>query len=165
MFTLYRIFYGDNIVYVGRTNQPLQNRIRGHLFQKHMHRTISIDLVSKIEYTVLDTEADRNLYEIYYILKYHPALNVDDKTRDNLTVELPELEWKLFETKLWEKWRQEIHEKNGTFQQLCVRYRQIPEEIRIIKSSWHMGEITEDECYFKIDALQKEKEKIKNQIG
>ena len=39
-FLIYRIWYGDCLVYVGRTKQPLQSRIRGHLFNKPMHRTI-----------------------------------------------------------------------------------------------------------------------------
>lgn len=37
-FLIYRIWYGDCLVYVGRTKQPLQSRIRGHLFNKPMHR-------------------------------------------------------------------------------------------------------------------------------
>lgn len=48
-FVLYRIYYGENIVYIGRTKQPLQNRIRGHAFKKPMHRSISIDNVSHFE--------------------------------------------------------------------------------------------------------------------
>lgn len=28
-FVLYRIYYGDTLVYIGRTKQPLQNRLRG----------------------------------------------------------------------------------------------------------------------------------------
>ena len=49
-----------------------------------------------------------NLYEIYYILKLHPPLNVDDNTRDNLTVEMPEVEFKEAEFPLWEKWKKQL---------------------------------------------------------
>ena len=101
-FLIYRIWYGDCLVYVGRTKQPLQSRIRGHLFSKPMHRTVNIEQVTKIEYAELGSEADMNLYEIYYILRLHPPLNVDDKARDDLSVTLPELEWKEFTTPLWE---------------------------------------------------------------
>lgn len=48
-FILYRIYYGDHIVYVGRTKQPLQTRIHGHMFAAPMHRSIDIHNVSKIE--------------------------------------------------------------------------------------------------------------------
>lgn len=87
-FLIYRIWYGNCLVYVGRTKQPLQSRIRGHLFSKPMHRTVNIEQVTKIEYAELGSEADMNLYEIYYILRLHPPLNVDDKARDDLSVTL-----------------------------------------------------------------------------
>ena len=93
-FLLYRIFYGKELVYIGRTKQPLQNRLRGHFFQKPMHRTIDIEMVSRVQYAEFPTEADMNLYEIYFILTRHPPLNVDDKTRDYPTVTLPDVEWK-----------------------------------------------------------------------
>lgn len=85
-FLIYRIWYGNCLVYVGRTKQPLQSRIRGHLFSKPMHSTVKIEQVTKIEYAELGSEADMNLYEIYYILRLHPPLNVDDKARDDLSV-------------------------------------------------------------------------------
>ena len=122
-FLIYRIWYGNCLVYVGRTKQPLQNRIRGHLFSKPMHRTVNIEQVTKIEYAELGSEADMNLYEIYYILRLHPPLNVDDKARDDLSVTLPELEWKEFTTPLWEGWRQEIAKQDSRIDYLRKRYR------------------------------------------
>lgn len=107
-FILYRIYYGGCLVYVGRTKQPLQNRIRGHMFSKPMHRSISIHEVTKIEYTELPTEADMNIYEIYYICKLHPPLNVDDKPKDEPTFILPDLEWKPFVPKKWDEWKQSL---------------------------------------------------------
>ena len=155
-FSLYRIFYGDNIVYIGRTKQPLATRIRSHLFAKPMHRTISIDRVSKIEYASLPTAADMNLYEIYYILKEKPPLNVDDKEKDNLTVTLPELEWQLFETPLWAKWEKELAEKENDYERMLRRYRLIPEEIHVLRSSFRAGDLTKEEFAVKIDALKEE---------
>ena len=143
-FILYRIYYGDQIVYVGRTKQPLQNRIRGHLFQKPMHRSIAIEQVSKIEYAEFRTEADMNLYEIYFILKWHPMLNVDDKTRDFPTVELPPVEWKVFETHLWGRWKTEILEKENEYGRMKRRFRQIPQDMRVLRSLRNAGEITDD---------------------
>ena len=107
-FLLYRIYYGDIIVYLGRTKQPLQARIRGHVFQKPMHKLILIQNVSKIEYTELQTEADMNLYEIYYINLWKPPLNVDDKARDELSISLPELEWKEFVPANWDVWKRQL---------------------------------------------------------
>ena len=110
-FILYRIYYEDHIVYLGRTKQLLQERIRGHLFQKPMHRIISMDCISKIEYTTFPTEADMNVYEIYFINLYKPALNVDDKCKDFLTITLPDVKWELFTTPLWNKWKENLYKK------------------------------------------------------
>lgn len=68
-FLIYRIWYGDCLVYVGRTKQPLQSRIRGHLFSKPMHRTVNIEQVTKIEYAEL---GERSGYEPVRDL-LHPA--------------------------------------------------------------------------------------------
>lgn len=107
-FILYRIWYKDCLAYLGRTKQPLQARIRGHMFARPMHKVINIHNVTKVEYTQLQTEADMNLYEIYFINLWKPPLNVDDKARDNLTISLPELEWKEFIPANWEKWKREL---------------------------------------------------------
>lgn len=168
-FLLYRIFYRgaggkDTIVYVGRTKQPLQTRIRGHLFAKPMHRTISIEQVTKIEYARLQTEADMNLYEIYYILKEKPPLNVDDKTRDRLTVSLPELTWTEFRPPLWDKWMKELKAIEDERGKMRRRSLDIPQEIRVLRSRWKMGEITEDEYWAKRDALMEEERRIRTKL-
>jgi hypothetical protein len=78
------------------------------MFNKPMHRTIDIHNVSKIEYTMLKTEADMNLYEIYFINLWKPPLNVDDKARDELTITLPDLEWKEFIPTNWDDWKKQL---------------------------------------------------------
>lgn len=110
-FLVYRIYYGEHIAYVGRTKQPLQSRMRGHMFAKAMHKNISIHNVSKIEYTECKSQADMYLYEIYYICKWKPVLNRDDKPLDDLTLELPELSWKEFIPSNWEQWKKELKDE------------------------------------------------------
>lgn len=146
-FTLYRIWYGEELVYVGRTKQPLQDRIRGHLFKKPMHREIDITLVSRIEYATFQTEADMYLYEIYFINLWHPPLNRDDNASDTLTVALPPVEWHLFETPLWESWRDTI--QNRDREEKAARERMVEQDrqVREMRRKMHQGEITEDEYW------------------
>lgn len=162
--TLYRIYYDDTIVYVGRTNQPLSTRIRGHLFTKPMHRTLKIDRISKIEYAEFESEADMNLYEIYYINLLKPALNCDDKVKDELTVKLPEVKWSEAHFKLWDKWKQEIQQQDDNFQDLRQRLMDIEEEKRILRSSRRLGQISEDEFYNKMDLYLEEQVNIKQKL-
>lgn len=157
---LYRIFYDDEIVYIGRTNQPLQDRIRGHLFAKPMHRKIEIEKVTKIEYAEFASEADRNLYEIYFILLYKPLLNVDDKCRDPLTIELPPIVWKPFVTRLWNKWVVQITENVSEFERALHRFRQLPQDRRVARNQYRMGKITEEQLETILCALEKEGEAL-----
>lgn len=78
------------------------------MFNKPMHRAIDIHNVTKIEYTMLKTEADMNLYEIYFINLWHPPLNVDDKAKDDLTITLPDLQWQEFVPTNWEEWKRRL---------------------------------------------------------
>lgn len=146
-FTLYRIYYGETLIYLGRTKQPLQNRIRGHLFKRAMHRSINIDLVTKIEYATFKTEADMNLYEIYFINLWKPPLNIDDKCNDDLTVSLPDVEWKLFETPLWNKWKSEIEKKDNACRMRDNEKAAQAELLRVMRRKWHEGEISEETYY------------------
>lgn len=158
---VYRIWYGDQIVYVGRTNQPLQTRIHGHLFCKPMHRKISIDQISRIEYAAFESEADMNLYELYYILKLHPVLNVDDKTRDFPTVHLPDIEFQEATFKIWDKWKQKLIDMDREGVKLQSREREIQENLRVLRSMRRLGDINEDEFYKKSEPMVAEIEEIR----
>lgn len=157
-YTLYRIYYGNTLVYLGRTTQPLQNRIRGHLFKKPMMRELFIDQITKIEYATFKTQADMYLYEIYFINLWHPPLNKDDKAKDELTVTLPEVEWKLFETPLWDKWKEEIHNKDNEEEKVRKRKATKAKEIVKLKEKRRKGEITEEVYWNVVDALENEKQ-------
>lgn len=113
MYLLYKVFYGgadgEFIAYLGRTKQRINARLRGHFKQLPIHKLIDIFSVSRIEVAECKTEADMFLYEIYYINKYKPTLNKDDKSKEELTIELPELDFKtLHNEEIMEKWKSEI---------------------------------------------------------
>lgn len=142
----------------------MQNRIRGHLFQKPMYRSINIDLVTKIEYATFPTEADMNLYEIYFINKLKPHLNVDDKTKDDLTVTLPNVEFKVFDCHLWDKWKADLIANKSEYSSKKDRYRAIQEEFRILRSKRKLKEITETQYDNLHDALGKEESELRNYL-
>lgn len=107
-FTLYKIYYGSECVYLGRTKQPVQTRLRGHFFALPMHKVIDIQLVNRVEICNCSSEADMYLYEIYYINLLKPTLNRDDKASDQLTVKLQELNFIEFEPKKMAVWKEKI---------------------------------------------------------
>ena len=135
------------MLYLGRTKQKLQTRPRGHFFNKPMHRHIYIDTVKKIEYAEFKTEADMFLYEIYLINKLKPPLNRDDKAADDLTVNLPFIEFKEFNCNLMDKWGKVFKEHEEKEERRKKARKIYFEELREMRKKFRAGEITEDEYY------------------
>ncbi len=148
-------------MYLGRTKQPLQDRIRGHVFKRPMHRSIDINLVSKIEYAEFQTEADMYLYEIYYINTLKPPLNSDDKAKDGITVSLPDIDFKLYECPLWDSWKDEINRITNDFTLKSDRYKTIHEDINLLRSKHKMGELNEEQFTEQLDLLKEEQRGLK----
>lgn len=132
-FTLYKIYSENCLLYLGRTKQSLQTRLHNHFFKKPMVREINIEAVTKIEAASFPTEADMYLYEIYYINKLKPALNRDDKARDELTISLPEVQFQEFHCPLMEVWREKIREADAIHKEK----RRLKNEIEIEKNDKH----------------------------
>ena len=105
-----------------------------------------------------------NSHEIYYINLLKPTLNCDDKVKDELTVKLPEVEWNEAHFKLWDKWKQEIKQQDGNFQNLHQRLMDIEEEKRILRSSRKLEQISEDEFHNKMDLYLKEQADINQKL-
>ena len=112
-FFLYKIYSEHCLLYLGRTKQPLDRRLHSHFFKTAMVREINIDAVAKIEYAELPSEADMNVYEVYYINKFKPVLNRDDKAKDQLTISLPKIPFKEYNCHLMDKWRKEIRKADA----------------------------------------------------
>ena len=112
---LYQVFYDDILVYLGRTNQPLQRRLHGHFFNTPMHRKLDLKLASKIRFATFKTKADMFVYEVYFINKLKPLLNCDDLSESELTISLPDVEWADFDLALKNKWLTEIQKCDKTY--------------------------------------------------
>ena len=108
-YILYKIYYRDELAYIGRTTQDLKNRLRMHFFHTNkIVKQLDILQVTKIEYTILNTQADMYLYEIYLINLYHPSCNVDDNAKDDLSdfIVLPKLEFYEYKDPIIDKWKE-----------------------------------------------------------
>ncbi|GGF72107.1 hypothetical protein GCM10010912_16540 [Paenibacillus albidus] len=146
-FILYKIYEDWGMLYLGRTKQDLQSRLRGHFFRKPMHRSVNIERVTKIEYAEFQSEADMFLYEVYLINKFKPPLNVDDKAHDELTVELPPVEFREFDCKLMEKWKETISKQDRVEEFRLTERKAALEMVAVMRRQWHNGEISEEDYY------------------
>ena len=108
-YFIYKIYYDDEVVYIGRTKRPLAQRIREHLTKGLDSININPQYVTKIEYAECKSEADMMVYEVYYINTFHPSLNTDALSIDELTITLPELSFTEFYcSPNLHKWKKQI---------------------------------------------------------
>ena len=112
--TIYRVWYngqnGKHLVYIGRTKNNLTERIRQHHKKHPFQKVLKIDENTYIDYTEFNTVADMFVAEIILINQHKPPLNVDDKAKDELTLDLQllELDWKVWDKPhLVRKWNGE----------------------------------------------------------
>ena len=104
-YIVYKIYYEDELVYIGRTKQSLTDRLRMHFFGNPYIPKLDIFRVNKVEYALFDRESDQFVYEVYLINLYHPYLNLHDKSHDNLTIFLPEPTFYVWEDPIINKWK------------------------------------------------------------
>ena len=112
--TIYRIWGKvcgkDKVIYIGRTKQPLQNRLRGHFFGHPMHRKVDVSEVTRVDYAEFETVANMYVVEVLLINIYKPILNHDDKSLDEMTLPITlDIDWREWvNDKLANKWRKKL---------------------------------------------------------
>jgi len=93
-FYIYKWVYRiTNVLYVGKTTN-LQTRTNHH---KNDKIWLSKDV--ELYYAELPNKTDMDIYEIYYINKYKPKYNTRFMNNIEFSIELPKLDFKLYEQK------------------------------------------------------------------
>lgn len=109
-YIVYRIYYDNQIVYVGRTKQRLIDRMRMHFFGNPYMPKIDIFRTTKIDYALFNSESDQFVYEVYLINLYHPVLNKHDSGCGDLTIRLQEPKFYNWTNPIIEKWKEKYIE-------------------------------------------------------
>ena len=86
----------DNTIYVGYTGQKMGERMNQHFTKGHLPKEC-YQSVAKIEYIKWKTKSDAQVMEVYFINKYKPKFNKQDKRSDTLTIQLEEKDWKTYQ--------------------------------------------------------------------
>ena len=86
----------DNTIYIGYTGQQMAERMNQHFTKGHLPKEC-YKSVAKIEYIKWKTKSDAQVMEVYFINKYKPKFNKQDKRSDTLTIQLDEKEWKTYQ--------------------------------------------------------------------
>lgn len=86
----------NNTIYIGYTGQKMSERMHQHFTKGHLPKEC-YQSVAKIEYIKWKTKSDAQVMEVYFINKYKPRFNKQDKRSDTLTIQLDEKEWKTYQ--------------------------------------------------------------------
>ncbi len=121
MFYVYRFIDKlENVIYVGKSKQDLQQRFKGH---QHLPENC-YSMVEKIEYIECPTEADMSIKEIYYINKYRNnpiSFNLQDVTDLPTTISFDD-KWEMYSYALPPHFCNSINVINGYKNHVAIRY-------------------------------------------
>lgn len=97
---VYKYVWNDEVIYVGKSNTDIEKRIQCHSredkFQKYLDD-------ADVYFCFLPNAATTDIYELYYINKYHPILNVTSKYDcEPVGIDVADIEWSKYSpTKYW----------------------------------------------------------------
>ena len=102
---LYKIYMGHKCVYIDTTTSDLTATLRTQFFSKES--VLELKRVSKIEYTILPSQADCFVYKTYLINLLKPIYNKSERARDELSqnIVLPELNFIEYNNPILYKWK------------------------------------------------------------
>lgn len=91
-FFVYKIIKNAKILYIGKSTN-IKLRMRLHKRDSSWFKN------TEIYYAEVQNKTDMDIYEIYYITKLNPIHNVCYNNQEEPTLDLPELEFKLYRNK------------------------------------------------------------------
>lgn len=92
-FYIYKYVIKDNIIYIGKTNTSLYNRIKSHSKEEKFKEYKDANVYCFQCKNRIETD----IYEKYLINKYKPILNVMDKISDTINIDIKEKDWMSYE--------------------------------------------------------------------
>jgi integrase len=99
---IYRLYdKNKKILYVGKTINNINSRIRSHFTNHKGYKRLNQLWRRKIkyfDYTIVENEAELGIYEIYLINKLKPEYNLKDKWKGSINFRLPKLQFEDMET-------------------------------------------------------------------
>lgn len=90
---IYKYVYNGEVIYIGKTNSSLKNRINSHSKEAKFKKYNT----AQVYCFQCKNRIETDIYEKYLINKYKPILNVADKLPQKLDIIISEKEWVKYE--------------------------------------------------------------------
>lgn len=97
---IYKYVWHNNVIYVGKSQTDIEKRIQAHSREDKFQKYLAD---ADVYYCLLPNESTTSIYELYYINKYKPILNVSEKyDSDIVGIQVDEAAWELYSpSKYW----------------------------------------------------------------
>lgn len=93
MHGIYKYIYNNEIIYIGKSDSSIKQRIQQHSIESKFLPYLSNAV---IYYAILPNASMTAIYETFYINKFKPRLNVSSKYYGDVDIDIPEPEWREF---------------------------------------------------------------------
>ncbi|WP_186326216.1 nucleotide excision repair endonuclease [Priestia megaterium] len=156
-FYVYRFLDENNkVIYIGRTNN-ITSRMSTHFSNRGHLPKECYEAVKRIDYMILKTTNDMKIKELYYIGKYKPKFNSNDKSDVSFVMNELEDVWILFDKQNEEKIIREI-------EQLTTENNKKTKEIELLKLNSDNLQKEIESLKLNSDDLQKEIDSLKQEL-
>lgn len=88
-FYIYKYVHNNNIIYIGKTNISLINRVKSHAKESKFKQYDDVQIYC----FKCENRIETDIYEKYLINKYKPILNIADKIQQDISIVIEEKEW------------------------------------------------------------------------
>lgn len=147
-YYIYKYVYNNDIIYIGKSDSSIINRINCHSREEKFQPYLNS---CKIFYFECKNNAETTIMECYLINKYKPILNVSMKYSDDLSINITEPKWLIYNPKSFrpkyslvkkESWRQRKPSESEIIKQkiiLCCAYMNDLNKFMLCESfaSWY----------------------------
>ena len=89
MYAIYKYVYDNKIIYIGKTNSSLKNRLICHSNESKFQPFLEADIF----YFEVANKTETEIFEKILINKYHPRLNVVDNYEESINIVFQEPQW------------------------------------------------------------------------
>lgn len=133
---VYKYVYKGSIIYIGKTNSSLKNRVRAHEKEKKFIEYLND---AKIYFVELKNKAETSFMEKCLINKYRPILNITDVYNSDFKINIDEPEWTEFldTDKRGNNYRYKTFDESPSFERLKL-FRE-DNDLRQVDIAEHLG--------------------------
>lgn len=156
-YYVYRFLNEDNkVIYVGRT-MNVASRMTTHFSKRGHLPSGCYEQVKRIDYLTLKTKNDMKIKELYYIGKYMPEFNTQDKYNVSIVTDELSDAWIVFDKTEYESYINEIKNLQSELAEKTGQIESLQNELKTYFEKVNSLSVLNQEKVYELNSLRKSK--------